>query len=130
MMLLRKPAILLYPHKTRAENLFVLRTARCAAVAPPPGSASSCKGVLRSPFDPQAKRCAPWTRPKPAAFGYPPNAFRPWTLTMPFRLWTMTRGLAPSTRAGGVPPRLPLSKGVPPSPTLPHPSRMGCAMQP
>jgi hypothetical protein len=96
----------------------VLLTARCAAVAPPPGSASSCKRELRPPFDPPARRCAPWTSPKRAAFGYLPRAFRPWTLT---------RSLAPWTRVGGVPPRQPLSESVPPSPSPLHPARMECA---
>jgi hypothetical protein len=117
MMLLRKQSQPhRFPNKTGTERS-LRRSARCAAVAPPPGSASSRKGVLRPPFDPPARRCAPWTSPRRAAFGYPPKAFRPWTLTMPFRPWTPTRGLAPATRG----------RDVPPSPTLPHPARMGCA---
>jgi len=111
---IRWPAI----PKAKAVGLSVSQTARCAAVAPPPGFASSCKGALRSPFDPPARHCEPWTSPKRAAFGYLPRAFRPWTLT---------RSLAPCTRVGGVPPQQPLSEGVPPSPTQPHPARMGCA---
>ena len=105
-----------FPH-LKAKNSTSLRSARWAAVAPPHGFASSCKGVLRPPFDPPARRFASWTGPQRAAFGYLPRAFRPWTLNMAFRPCTLTRGLAPATRV----------RCVPPSPTLPHPARMGCA---
>jgi hypothetical protein len=110
------PVMLLRPHTTGFR-----RTARCARynrAAAFPAVGSSCEGARSAPRSiPPARAFSPWTRPDRAALldvrrgrlhqsldPRPGDASAPGPLTRGRSCpLTLTRGLAPSTRAGTVP---------------------------
>ena len=91
-----------------------ISSAGCVAVAPPPPFAdahSPCRGVSHPPLIPPVQGLRALY---PAGGAFVPS---PSHQSRAFRPCTLSRGLAPRTRG----------RSVPPSPTLPNPSRIGCA---